>query len=195
MNRLFAAAGVVVLWAYARACRERNATRRRLARANLLRRVTARANRCHDCGRADGGCNRVVTVDITPDVSRVTKSLQVLVFKASPAEAVELWKSYFGRKLTPWEREIFAAPGLADLPELEALLGWQPDLTEWQQEFLRRSLTGRPITYRDVEIPPRNLRQRLDGATSEAVTKALHDAGGEWWREDSGDATREGAAG
>ena len=27
--------------------------------------------------------------------------------------------------------------------------------------------------------------ERLDGATSEAITKALHDAGGEWWREDS----------
>ena len=40
--RVFAAAGAVILWAYARACRERNATQRRLARANLLRRVSAR---------------------------------------------------------------------------------------------------------------------------------------------------------
>lgn len=63
-GRVIAAAGAVVLWAYARACRERNATQRRLARANLLRRVTARPSRCHDCGRADGGCDRVITVDI-----------------------------------------------------------------------------------------------------------------------------------
>lgn len=64
--RLFAATGAAILWAYARACRERTATQRRLARANLLRTVTARPPRCHDCGREDGGCDRVVTVNITP---------------------------------------------------------------------------------------------------------------------------------
>ena len=40
--RLFASTGAVLLWAYALACRERNATQRRLARANLLRQVSAR---------------------------------------------------------------------------------------------------------------------------------------------------------
>lgn len=163
--RLFAATGAVILWAYARACRDRNATQRRLSRANLLRQVSARPTRCADCGRADSRGDRVVTIDITPDTDHLEQILS------------------------------------------DDVLGWQRDLTGWQREFLRRSLTGRPITYRDVEIPPaRTARQggyipgtqpvemargeitlRPDDATREAVTKALHDACGEWWREDSGD--------
>ena len=84
--RLFAATGAVLLWAYARACRERNATQRRLARATLLRQVSARPTRCADCGREDGGCDRVVTVDITPDTSRLEQTL-----------------SKGGRPTVPWE--------------------------------------------------------------------------------------------
>lgn len=174
MNRLFAAAGAVVLWAYARACRERNATHRRLARANLLRRVTARANRCHDCGRADGGCDRVVTVDITPDTSKVTKSLQDLVFKANP-DNTALWESYFGRKLTPWEREVFSRPGMINKRDIEI----PPARTARQGGYI-------PGTQ-PVEIAPGEWTLRLNDQTSAAVMKALHDACGEWWREDSGD--------
>lgn len=83
--RLFAATGAVLLWAYARACRERNATQQRLARANLLRAVSARH------GRTDSRGDRTVTIDITPDTSKLERILDELSDRDP---------------LTQWQREV-----------------------------------------------------------------------------------------
>lgn len=57
MRHLRNAIAITLLWAYARTC-HRTHTSRRLARANLLRQVSARPPRQADCGRADGRCDR-----------------------------------------------------------------------------------------------------------------------------------------
>ena len=79
MNRVRAAAGAVVLWAYARTCRRR-ATTRRLARANILRSLTRRLARANILRSLTAGARqeRTVTVDITPDTSRLDRTLSAL---------------------------------------------------------------------------------------------------------------------
>lgn len=139
LARLAAGVGAALLWAYARACRERNQTQRRLARANLLRTVSARPGR-KDSSRGD----RTITIDITPDTPKLD-SLRAgwsspddelpPALQGVPPEEIASWAGHFGHQLTPYEQQLAA-----------------------RSFELRRHLT-----------------------------KALTDAGGEWWREDSAD--------
>lgn len=170
--RLFAGVGAVILWAYARACRERNATQRRLARANLLRRVTARPTRCADCGRADGGCDRIITVDITPDTTKLDE-LRVKwshgdempdPFKP-PAEPGETWFDSVDElppALQGVPPEEMIKVRVRQLPDSEGgVPQWlaevaDAELTTWQAAIVQQYFVdAMSIEPGDVEIPVR----------------------------------------